>query len=204
MKPPPKIPSIVRWLYPSLTWRIPNEAKQVFLTFDDGPTPEVTQQVLTMLAAYNAKATFFLIGNNAAAYPELMQSLLQNGHRIGNHTYNHENGWHTKLQPYVQSVAETAKVVPSKIFRPPYGRISRSQIRALKNDYHIIMWDVISGDYDTSYTPEECIKNVLNNVSSGSIIVFHDSVKAWPNLKVCLPYVLEVLTARGYSFEVIP
>ncbi len=201
MKIPAKIPRIVKWVYPEAVFNIGNQNNAVFLTFDDGPTPEITPWVLAELAKVNAKATFFLIGNNAVNNPAIVDEIQVAGHAIGNHTFNHEKGWITEDETYVQSVAKTDAILGSQRFRPPYGRIKKSQIKQLKKRYKIILWDVLSGDYDNDFSPEECAANVLANVQSGSIIVFHDSVKAWPNLKIALPLVLKQLVERGFVMQ---
>ncbi len=201
MKVPARIPRIVKWAYPECIWHIPNEENAIYLTFDDGPTPEITEWVMEQLAMYNAKATFFLIGNNVEKHPEIYQKLVSAGHSIGNHCYNHEKGWTTRNEDYFRSVAQTNYLIQSPLFRPPYGRIKKSQVKELSLHYKIIMWDVLSHDYDQRLSPEACTENVLRNVRPGSIIVFHDSVKAWPNLKESLPGVLSALHGKGYAFK---
>ena len=203
MKVPAKIPRIVRWAYPDCIWLLPNDEKAIYLTFDDGPTPEITPWVLEELEKAGAKATFFLIGNNVAQHPEIVAQIREAGHSIGNHCYNHEKGWTTSDAAYHASVEKTNDLLHTPLFRPPYGRIKKSQIAALKDSYKIIMWDVLSHDYDKRLTPQECINNVVDNVRPGSIIVFHDSVKAWKNLKDSLPVVLQELTRRGFVFRVL-
>lgn len=203
MKVPAKIPRIVRWAYPECLWYLPNDKKEIYLTFDDGPIPEVTPWVLEQLEKFGAKATFFMIGNNVAKHPEIVAKIREGGHSIGNHCYNHEKGWVTADAAYLESVAKTNELLQTKLFRPPYGRIKKSQIKALSSDYKIIMWDVLSHDYDQRLTPDACIANVLDNVRPGSIIVFHDSVKAWKNLKDSLPEVLKQLSASGYVFKTL-
>ena len=203
MKIPAKLPRIVKWVYPDVIWNIPNDENAVYITFDDGPTPEITEWVLAELAKHNAKATFFLIGNNVEKHPEIVANIRSAGHSVGNHCYNHEKGWATSRENYFASVEKTNQLLQTKLFRPPYGRIKRNQIAVLKNIYEIIMWDVLSHDYDKSFSPEECVTNVVANVRSGSIIVFHDSVKAWPNLKAALPVVLKQLSAKGFVFKAL-
>jgi len=175
----------------------------VFLTFDDGPTPGVTEWVLDTLKKFGAKATFFLVGNNAKNNPELVERIVSEGHSIGNHTFNHLNGWRTPLSTYSKSALKCGEVVPGNLFRPPYGRITRAQTRRLGNRFKIIMWDVLSGDFDTELPKQKVVKNVLNNTESGSIVVFHDSAKAEPRLKYALPRVLNYLKDEGYSFKPI-
>ena len=175
----------------------------MFLTFDDGPTPGVTEWVLDTLAKFEAKATFFMVGKNAVSNPELVKRILLEGHSIGNHTFTHLNGWRTTLPSYTKSALKCGEAVPSNLFRPPYGRITRAQTRRLGNRYKIIMWDVLSGDFDMELPKQKVVKNVLNNTEPGSIIVFHDSVKAEPRLKYALPRVLNYLKDEGYHFNPI-
>ncbi len=186
-------------------WSIPNKEKAVYLTFDDGPTPEITEWVLAELKKHEAKATFFCIGNNIEKHPSIFSKILQEGHAIGNHTFNHLNGWKTDKTAYVQNALQCAKAIEafsyrSKLFRPPYGKIKPSQAKALRDKgYQVIMWDVLSADFDQQISPEQCLENVLRNVASGSIIVFHDSVKAYENLKYVLPKTLSFLAQNKYK-----
>lgn len=200
MQVPAKIPHFVTKLYPLGIWQMPNAANKIYLTFDDGPTPEVTPWVLAELKKHNVLATFFLIGNNVEKHPEIVAQIREAGHSIGNHTYNHEKGWTTKNEAYFKSVATTNELLSTPLFRPPYGRIKKSQLKHLAASYSVIMWDVLSHDYNRKNTPEKCTKNVLNNVESGSVIVFHDSVKAWPNVQKSLPVVLPELQKMGFEF----
>ena len=186
-------------------WSIPNKEKAVYLTFDDGPTPEITEWVLAELKKHEAKATFFCIGNNIEKHPGIFSKILQDGHAIGNHTFNHLNGWKIDKTAYVQNALQCEKSIEafsyrSKLFRPPYGKIKPSQARALRDKgYQVIMWDVLSADFDQQISPEQCLENVLRNVASGSIIVFHDSVKAYENLKYVLPKTLSFLAQNKYK-----
>ena len=186
-------------------WSIPNKEKAVYLTFDDGPTPEITEWVLAELKKHEAKATFFCIGNNIEKHPSIFSKILQEGHAIGNHTFNHLNGWKTNKMDYVQNALQCEKAIEafaykSKLFRPPYGKIKPSQAKALRDKgYQVIMWDVLSADFDQQISPEQCLENVLRNVASGSIIVFHDSVKAYENLKYVLPKTLSFLAQNKYK-----
>ena len=186
-------------------WSIPNKEKAVYLTFDDGPTPEITEWVLAELKKHEAKATFFCIGNNIEKHPSIFSKILQEGHAIGNHTFNHLNGWKTDKTAYVQNALQCAKAIEafaykSKLFRPPYGKIKPSQAKALRDKgYQVIMWDVLSADFDQQISPEQCLENVMRNVGSGSIIVFHDSVKAYENLKYVLPKTLSFLVQNKYK-----
>lgn len=197
-------PLLLRKLYPSLIWKLPAAEKVLYLTFDDGPIPEATPFVLDSLKFFNAKATFFCLGKNVKANPALYERILQEGHTTGNHTYNHLNGWKTSLTEYLDNIEQCRTLVDSALFRPPYGKIRSSQIQSLKNNMHIIMWDVLSYDFKQDISPEQCAENVLQNVDVGSIIVFHDSIKAFKNMSATLPVVLQQLSEKGYRFETIP
>jgi peptidoglycan/xylan/chitin deacetylase (PgdA/CDA1 family) len=199
-----KTPGIVKPVYKDLVWNISTEKKEVFLTFDDGPTLEITDQTLDILASFKAKATFFCVGKNIAEHPELYARILAEGHQTGNHTNDHVNGWKTTDYTYFKNVLQCDKFVQSNLFRPPYGKIKRSQTRALKNRFDIIMWDVLSGDFDTEITAEQCLKNVVKHTTQGSIIVFHDSVKAGDKMLYALPRFLEEFSKNGYQFSAIP
>lgn len=199
---------IIKWIFPNYVWDIPNDAKKVFLTFDDGPTPEITEWVLEQLKKYNAKATFFCIGNNIEKYPELFQKTIAEGHAIGNHTFNHLKGWKTSTEDYIENVklfeTKNPKLVTRNLFRPPYGKIKPSQSKRLRKlGYKIIMWDVLSRDYDQTISATQCLENGLPNVKTGSIIVFHDSLKAEHNLKYVLPKTLEFLKENGFVCDKI-
>lgn len=181
---------------PDLIWEIEDKSS-VFLTFDDGPTVEHTQWILDTLAKYDAKATFFCLGKNVEAHPEIYQRILDEGHSVGNHTYSHQKGWEMDVESYVEYVDKAAEWIESDLFRPPYARIKPSQARALAKRYKLIMWDIISRDYNRQLSPETCLRNVLPYIEGGSIIVFHDSVKAGPNMRYALPRTLEEIARRG-------
>jgi len=201
-----KTPFWLRALYPSLTWRIKEPGKTVYLTFDDGPHETATEFVLEQLKQFNAKATFFCIGKNVASYPEVYKKILNDGHSIGNHTYNHVNGWKVKDDVYMEEINKAAGLIQSNLFRPPYGRIKRSQIKKLQSSnssLQTIMWDVLSADFDTNVTPEACLGYVLYHTKPGSIIVFHDSTKAWERMQYTLPKVLEHFSKEGYEFKAL-
>ncbi len=198
-----KSPAIIKKYYSALVWDIPNDKNNIFLTFDDGPIPGVTEWVLDVLKQYNVKATFFCIGDNVANHSAVYQRTIAEGHAVGNHTFNHLNGWKTRSETYLANVQYCQEMVDSKLFRPPYGKIKQSQLKVINRHYSIVMWDVLSGDYDQKTTPEKCYENVVSNVRSGSIIVFHDSIKAEKNLKYALPRVIEYLLEQGFVFEVL-
>lgn len=253
------ISALGRVIYPSLLWNLPNKTKTIYLTFDDGPIPEVTPWVLSLLKKYNAKATFFCIGDNIAKHPEIFKQILAEGHSVGNHSFNHLNGWKTSSQDYVENVLladkqilkssrkygsqgkeehlcgngkevnreailqtrwssitnkiEEASINPhlppgnsrtlgSQLFRPPYGKIGPVQIKKLqRKGYKIVMWDVLSEDYNRQLSAEVCFKNVINQAKPGSIIVFHDSLKASANLKEVLPKVLKYYKKESFEFK---
>jgi peptidoglycan/xylan/chitin deacetylase (PgdA/CDA1 family) len=194
---------LIRKLLPGSIWRMPGSGKTVYLTFDDGPTPGVTEQVLSMLAEVEAKATFFCIGNCVEKHPELFDELLTDGHAVGNHTYSHHNGWKVSLNNYMEDVDKCNQIFKSKLFRPPYGKLSPRQFIHLRKSYTIVMWDVLSMDYDIRLSSETCLNNVLHHVRNGSVITFHDSLKAWPRLKEILPLILKELSIQGFTFSVI-
>lgn len=196
-----KTPQLFQHLLTNYTWHIPTTEKVLFLTFDDGPVPEETPWVLDTLRQFGAKATFFCVGDNVRKHPEIFQQILADGHAVGNHTFNHLNGWKTHTFNYLKNVQRCGQVVDSPLFRPPYGTLRPAQTRSLKQRYRIVMWDVLSGDYDPNITPEQCLQNVLDNVRPGSIILFHDSLKAEERMRYALPKVLEKLSAEGWRFE---
>ena len=189
-------PKILKRLMPSLIWNMEGE-DDIFLTFDDGPTPGVTEWVLDVLSKHNAKATFFCLGKNVEQYPDLYQMILNEGHKVGNHTYSHQKGWSMSVERYVEDVDFANQYIHSDLFRPPYGRIKPSQARMLSDRYHLIMWDVLSQDYSNLISPRTCLRNVTKHAQPGSIVVFHDSVKSFRNLKYALPRALDHLTKMG-------
>lgn len=197
-----KPPKFIRRLLPDLIWEIEDD-NGVFLTFDDGPTPGVTEYILATLAKYNAKATFFVLGKNVEMYPDLYQRILDAGHKVGNHTYSHQKGWGMSLERYVEDVDFAGDIVHSELFRPPYARITIAQTRALARRYKLVMWDIISRDYNLSLSPERCLKNVINNIEAGSIVVFHDSDKAFRNMSYALPRTLEYIAQKGLTCKII-
>lgn len=190
-------------IFRDLTWHFTGKDNELFLTFDDGPTPEITPWVLAALKEFNARATFFCIGKNVKKHLDLYNQILNEGHSVGNHSYTHIKGWKTSNQKYVESVQKAAQVIDSNLFRPPFGKIRPQQIGQLKQDFKIIMWDVFSRDYDSKLDKEKCLKNVLDFSESGSIIVFHDTLKAERNLKYVLPKVLKHFSEQGFVFNPI-
>ncbi len=198
-----KTPGIARFLLPNMIWRIPGKEKKVYLTFDDGPHPEITPEVLDILNKFNAKATFFCVGDNVKKYPEVFKKVLDNGHSVGNHTYNHLNGRKTENQIYFDNIALADKLINSKLFRPPYGQIKISQYKILNKKYKIIMWNVLSGDFLPNLSKEKCLEKVLKLAKPGSIIVFHDSIKTKEKVLYVLPKVLEEFRLNNYILDSI-
>lgn len=208
---PVKTPLVVQKLFPNYTWEITSNTKEIYLTFDDGPTPEITNWVLNLLKQYQAKATFFCIGNNIEKHPEILQDIVNEGHAIGNHTHNHLKGWKTSVADYLGNVQLAKEVIDSKLkprstklFRPPYGQITPKQgTELIKLGYKIIMWSVLSIDWDDFVSRKICLNNVVTKAETGSIVVFHDSVKASKNMQYALPKVLEHFSKEGYVFKSI-
>lgn len=198
-----KTPKVIQKLFPNFVWSLPTDERVLYLTFDDGPIPDITPWVLDQLAAFNARATFFCVGQNISRHPEIFQQLLDGGHAVGNHTNSHLDGWATDNLPYFHDVRHCAHLVNSEFFRPPYGHLRQRQAQFLQRHYQIIMWDVLSGDFDASISPEQCLKNTTQNAEAGSIIVFHDSIKAKDNLRYALPRTLKYFTEQGFRFETI-
>lgn len=199
-----KSPLLLKWYYPSLLWNKSRKDKVIYLTFDDGPIPNVTDFVLKTLKAFNAKATFFCIGDNISKYPEVFERVKNDGHAIGNHTFNHLKGWITDDETYVNNFLKCQELTQTNLFRPPYGRIKKSQIAKLKSqisNLQIVMWDTLSGDFDINLAPEKCYKNVIKHTRNGSIIVFHDSLKAFDRLEYTLPRVLKYFADKGFVFS---
>lgn len=238
-----KTSRFIKKIFSKYIWDIPNSENKIYLTFDDGPTPEITEWVLEELKKYNAQASFFCIGHNIEKHPDIFEKVVNEGHAIGNHTFNHLNGWKTATEEYLENsmqmeegrwkkeeggrkiadcrMQNAHKVLPSdtlnlktenynlkpetcNLFRPPYGKIKASQSKKLRQlGYKIIMWDVLSADFDTSISKEKCLDNVIKYTKSGSIIVFHDSIKAFPNLEYTLPKALKYWTEKGFLFDII-
>jgi len=199
-----KTPGIVKKIFPDLTWDIPALDKSIYLTFDDGPVNNITDWVLSVLNDYNIKATFFCIGKNVAENPKLYESILEAKHQVGNHTYNHIKGWNALNETYYKDVENCRHLVDSQLFRPPYGKIMFFQSKALMSKgYEIIMWDVLSGDFDTKITPQKCLANVIKHTEPGSIVVFHDSLKAANNMKFAMPLFIEHFLNEGFEFKLL-
>lgn len=199
-----KIPSWFNRLYKGRVWSMPDENKIIYLSFDDGPHPVITPFVLQELKKYNARATFFCTGRNVIAHHDIYQQIIEDGHRVGNHSFNHLNGWKTKDNVYLDDIAKAKKYIDSNLFRPPYGRMSTFQLRQLsmpRFNLKTIMWNVLSGDFDEHISPEKCLQNVLSACKAGSIVVFHDSEKANDRMRYALPRVLKYFTEKGYAFE---
>ncbi|HWJ92246.1 MAG TPA: polysaccharide deacetylase family protein [Flavisolibacter sp.] len=203
-----KTPWIAKRFFSSYVWDLPADGNAVYLTFDDGPHPVITPWVLDTLKQYGAEATFFCIGNNVQRFPAVYKRILDEGHAVGNHSFHHLNGWKTSGQAYMDDISKAAEVIDSNLFRPPYGRIRQAQARKVAAamghaDAKIIMWDVLSADFDRAFTAEECFSNVVDHTVAGSIIVFHDSEKAFGKLREVLPGVLKELTGAGFHFKKI-
>ena len=200
-----KTNALIKKIFSNYVWDVSNSENKIYLTFDDGPTREITEWVLEELKKFNAKATFFCIGNNIEKYPYIFKKVATNGHSIGNHTFNHLNGWKTSTREYLENTKlceDSMLNLKSKLFRPPYGKIKPSQSKKLHQlGYKTIMWDVLSADFENSISKEKCLDNVIKNTKSGSIIVFHDSLKAFPNLEYTLPRALKYWAAKGFVFE---
>ncbi|MDP5081935.1 MAG: polysaccharide deacetylase family protein [Winogradskyella sp.] len=208
---PAKTPGFVKTLFPNFVWNIHTDKKELYLTFDDGPIPEITEWVLQLLKDFNAKATFFCIGNNIEKYPDVFQQIINEGHVIGNHTYNHLKGWEHKEKVYTKDVLKTEAIIQNalseksrNLFRPPYGKFKNKQSKALLTlGYKIILWDVLSYDWDKSVPENACLNNIIAAAKEGSIVVFHDSIKASKNLKYVLPKVLEYFRDKGFTFKAL-
>ena len=196
-----KTPSIAKYLFPSLVWKKNTDQKKIWITFDDGPDEKVTPYLINVLAEFNIKATFFIIGNQAKKHPELVKLIINSGHKIGNHSFSHLNGFSTDNNKYLEDVEQAKKYIDSDIFRPPYGKITPLQIKNLKKDFKIIMWDIMSWDFKENISSNKIYKNVINNIENGSIILFHNNFKSYNNLKKSLKIILEKLKEQEYQFS---
>jgi peptidoglycan-N-acetylglucosamine deacetylase len=204
MKPSVHPPKLLKGIFPGRIWKIPVKEKTIFLTFDDGPLPYLTPWILSELEKYGAKGTFFCVGDNVRKYPDIYKEILNSNHKTGNHTFNHLDGWKTKTADYLDNIKKSRNYIDSGLFRPPHGRLKPAQARALVNDFKIIMWDVLSRDFDKEITVEECLENVLTYTKPGSVVVFHDNFKAEHKLRFVLPIFLKHFSNLGYEFKTIP
>ena len=191
---------LLRNIYPEASWRFEGDERQVYLTFDDGPIPEVTPWVIEMLGRFSAKSTFFCVGENVQRYPWVYDEIIMGGHSVGNHTFNHIRGFRTRKHDYIRNVEKASRFIRSDLFRPPHGFMTPSQYYWVKQRYRIIMWDLLSCDFDRYSDSGQVISNVIKNVRPGSIITFHDSVKTFHKLKEVLPDIMEQLKKMDYSF----
>jgi peptidoglycan-N-acetylglucosamine deacetylase len=199
-----KTPAFLRQLYSRAVWHLPNSRNEVYLTFDDGPVLGITDKTLDILHDFGAKATFFCVGENVVRQPRLFERILKEGHRVGNHSFSHINGWTTDNEEYYNNVAQAQLLIPSSLFRPPYGKIKRTQLQHLSHQYSVIMWDVLSGDFDPKTSVEQIIENVIQHTTSGSIIVLHDNEKCGEKMVAALPELLTQLVNKGFSFGLLP
>ncbi|UII23678.1 polysaccharide deacetylase family protein [Fulvivirga ligni] len=203
-----KTPLVLKWIYPQLTWSKPTKEKVLYLTFDDGPIPDLTEFIIATLNSFNAKGTFFCVGDNIRKHKEIAERAIEAGHSLGNHTYNHMCGWKTELDTYINNVNSCQQEledlgVKNTLMRPPYGQISRKQISELKDRFDITMWDVLSGDFSSKITPEVCLNKSIKATRNGSIVLFHDNIKAEKNMKYALPRYLEHFSKLGYAFKTL-
>ncbi len=198
-----RLPFFVRWLYPKAIWRVRTRDKVAYLTFDDGPIPEVTPWVLDLLEAENIKATFFCVGDNVFKYPDIFNRIVREGHRVGNHTFNHVPSFKTESDGYIENVNAAEEYIKTDLFRPPHGQLKFALSRNLRKKYTVVFWDVLSCDFDKNKTGDECFQIVKKHIRPGSVIVFHDSLKAEKNLRVALPETIRYLKEQGYRFDII-
>ena len=198
-----KTPKFLTYLFSSLVWKIPNDKKTVYLTFDDGPTEKVTRKILEVLKNENVKASFFCVGKNVEKYPDLFTCIKEEGHAIGNHTNTHLNGWKTNKKQYLEDVEEADKLIKSNLFRPPYGKLNWRSKRNLQRKYKIVMWDIAGGDFDPYLSIKDVVKNIINNVNPGSIVVLHDNQKFMIKTVEALPIIIKELKAKKYRFGLI-
>ena len=198
-----KTPKFIQGLFPNYVWRVPNQKKVIYLTFDDGPNEKITPWVIDQLALFNAKATFFCVGKQIDFYPQIYQNLHASGHCVANHSFTHLNGWSSENISYFHDVRQGATRAKSDLYRPPYGHLKVKQAQFLQRHYKIVMWDVMSGDFDENIDAHQVTSNVINHASSGSIVVFHDTIKAFPRLEKALPAILSYYSHLGYSFETL-
>ena len=196
------IPKFIQALFPSLVWRKETLDKEIWLTFDDGPTPEVTPWILSILKKENVKATFFLVGQQIEEFPELVGAIIKDGHTIANHSYSHKNGWLTNKEKYLEDIENCQALMPNnKLFRPPYGKVTKVQIAVLKEKYKIILWDVLSYDFKQNTSSKKVQENIIQNTKSGSIILMHNNLMSFKNVKPILEKTIQKLKAKGYNFS---
>ena len=196
-------PKFIQALFPSLVWRKETLDKEIWLTFDDGPTPKITPWILSVLKKENIQATFFLVGQQIEEFPELVGAIIKEGHKIANHSYSHKNGWLTNKEKYLEDIENCQVLIPNnKLFRPPYGKITKAQIAALKGRYKIILWDVLSYDFKQNTSPKKVQENIMQNTTSGSIIVMHNNQMSFKNLEPILEKTIQQLKAKGYNFSI--
>jgi len=196
-------PKFIQALFPSLVWRKETKNKEIWLTFDDGPDPEITPWILSVLKEEEIKATFFLVGQQIEEFPELVGAIINDGHLIANHSYSHWNGWLTSKEKYLKDIETCQELMPNnKLFRPPYGKITKAQIALLKDKYKIILWDVLSWDFQQNTSPKRVQENILKNTKSGSIIVMHNNQKSYKNMQPILEETIQILKNKGFRFSV--
>lgn len=198
-----KTPKLIRKLFPNYLWNKSRKKPYVYFTFDDGPIPEVTPWVMDTLKAHDMHGTFFCVGDNVRKHRAIYDRLISEGHSVGNHSYSHKSGWSTKADKYLDDVELCGSFVQSNLYRPPYGRLKPQQAEALRHNYRIVMWDILSGDFDQNITPEQCYQNVIQNLKPGSIVVFHDNIKSFDTLKTVLPKVIEYCKSKGLTSKAI-
>jgi len=198
-----KIPQFVKWVYPKRIWGISVSDPIVFLTFDDGPIPEITPWILDFLLAKNIKATFFCVAENVLKYPEIYQRILDEGHSVGNHSFNHNNGYKTDYNSYITSFQKADSIIKSKLYRPPYGKMTRKQEKEIVKTHKIIMWSWLSYDFDKSVSTQKIMKNANREIKPGTILVLHDNAKIVERTKLLLPQIVELLDRKGLKFDVL-
>ncbi|MBR2368424.1 MAG: polysaccharide deacetylase family protein [Alistipes sp.] len=195
-------PGIIRRLFPEMIWSI-DDSEGIYLTFDDGPTPGVTEWILNTLDRYNAKATFFVLGKNVELYPDLYQMIIARGHKVGNHTYSHQKGWHMSLERYIEDVDLAADMVHSELFRPPYAQITPAQLRSVAQRYRVVMWSILSRDYNRHISPKKCLRGTIGDLRGGDIISLHDSAKSFRNTSYVLPALLRKAKELGLECKIL-
>ena len=193
---------LLKWMFPNVIWSM-EDSEGIYLTFDDGPTPGVTEWILQTLDRYDAKATFFVLGKNVELYPDLYQMILDRGHKIGNHTYSHQKGWELPLDRYIEDVDLAGDMLHTELFRPPYARVTRKQLKVIAQRYRIVMWNVLSRDYKVHLTPTLCLKETIKGLRGGDIISMHDSAKSFKNTSYILPALLRKARAKGLKCKII-